>query len=96
MGPAKKTPMTCWWVSAGSGQNRGLRKIFKVSPLCYLLTPQLEFVKLYKHTTGSQIVEPAHMEIAEPSIEQAVGEQWTSSVQFVRCVWLQMVFNRFR
>eukprot|EP00983_Pelagomonas_calceolata_P124130 1161076-Pelagomonas_calceolata.AAC.3 len=29
---------------------------------------------LYKQTTGSRIVEPAHMEIAEPSIGQAIGE----------------------
>ncbi|KAF5830323.1 hypothetical protein DUNSADRAFT_14754 [Dunaliella salina] len=34
----------------------------------------VEFVQLYKQTTGSRIVEPAHMEIAEPSIGQAVGE----------------------
>mmetsp|Transcript_6830 Transcript_6830/g.18330 ORF Transcript_6830/g.18330 Transcript_6830/m.18330 type:complete len:223 (-) Transcript_6830:296-964(-) len=34
----------------------------------------VEFVQLYKQTTGSRIVEPAHMEIAEPSIGQAIGE----------------------
>lgn len=33
----------------------------------------LEFVALYKATTQQGIVEPAHMEIAEPSIADAVG-----------------------
>jgi len=34
----------------------------------------LEFVDLYRATTGQPIVEPAHMELAEPSIADAVGE----------------------
>ena len=33
----------------------------------------IEFVQLFKHTAGARIVEPAHMELAEPSIEQAIG-----------------------
>ena len=36
----------------------------------------LQFVDLYKRTSGRTIVEPAHMEIAQPDIEQA----------FERCV----------
>ncbi|KAL2335719.1 hypothetical protein Fmac_016932 [Flemingia macrophylla] len=30
-----------------------------------------EFVKIFKHKTGYEIVEPAHMELAEPSIRDA-------------------------
>ncbi|KAL1349987.1 sirohydrochlorin ferrochelatase, chloroplastic-like [Arachis hypogaea] len=30
-----------------------------------------EFVKMFKHKTGYEIVEPAHMELAEPSIRDA-------------------------
>jgi hypothetical protein len=33
----------------------------------------LEFCELYRATTQWRIVEPAHMEIAEPSIQQAIG-----------------------
>lgn len=33
-----------------------------------------EFVELYKASTGTAVVEAAHMEIAEPTIEQAIGE----------------------
>ncbi|EFN59829.1 hypothetical protein CHLNCDRAFT_133580 [Chlorella variabilis] len=33
----------------------------------------LEFAELYKKVTGRQVVEVAHMELAEPTIEQAVG-----------------------
>jgi hypothetical protein len=33
----------------------------------------VEFVELYRSTTGHSIVEPAHMEIAEPTIPQAIG-----------------------
>lgn len=33
-----------------------------------------EFVELYRQTSGRQIVEGAHMEIAEPSIADAVGK----------------------
>jgi sirohydrochlorin ferrochelatase len=32
-----------------------------------------EVCALYRRVTGTQIVEPAHMELAEPSIAQAVG-----------------------
>jgi hypothetical protein len=35
----------------------------------------LEFCELYRTTTDWRIVEPAHMEIAEPSIQQAIGAQ---------------------
>jgi sirohydrochlorin ferrochelatase len=35
----------------------------------------LEFVELYRVTAGAHtLVEPAHMELAEPSISDAVGE----------------------
>lgn len=34
----------------------------------------IEFCDLYRHTTGHENVEPAHMEIAEPTIQQAIGE----------------------
>lgn len=34
----------------------------------------VEFGKLYEQVTGCGMVEVAHMEIAEPTIEQAVGE----------------------
>lgn len=33
----------------------------------------LEFCGLYRQVTGHGIVEAAHMEIAEPTIEQAIG-----------------------
>ena len=33
-----------------------------------------QFGKLYQETTGASVVEVAHMEIAEPTIEQAIGE----------------------
>lgn len=33
----------------------------------------VEFAALYQRTTGTQVVEAAHMEIAEPTIEQAIG-----------------------
>lgn len=33
----------------------------------------LEFCQLYQQITQHRIVEPAHMEIAEPSIAQAIG-----------------------
>jgi sirohydrochlorin ferrochelatase len=33
----------------------------------------LEFVDVYKKTTGRSNVQPAHMEIAEPSISQAIA-----------------------
>lgn len=32
-----------------------------------------EFVEMFKHKTGYEIVEPAHMELAEPSIGDAFG-----------------------
>lgn len=32
-----------------------------------------EFGELYKQMSGSEIVEMAHMEIAEPTIAQAIG-----------------------
>lgn len=35
---------------------------------------QVEFVEVYKYVTGASVVEVAHMEIAEPTIDQAVGE----------------------
>jgi len=34
-----------------------------------------EFCHLYQQITQQPIVEPAHMEIAEPTIAQAVGEE---------------------
>ena len=34
----------------------------------------LECVELYKRTTGAAIVEAAHMELADPSVADAVGE----------------------
>jgi hypothetical protein len=34
----------------------------------------VEFCALYRDATGAGIVEPAHMEIAAPSISDAVGE----------------------
>ncbi len=34
---------------------------------------QVEFGELYRRQTGARIVEVAHMEIAEPTIEQAIG-----------------------
>jgi hypothetical protein len=33
-----------------------------------------EFCQLYQQLTQHPIVEPAHMEIAEPTIAQAIGE----------------------
>ncbi|KAG1670676.1 hypothetical protein FOA52_010951 [Chlamydomonas sp. UWO 241] len=33
-----------------------------------------EFVELYKRMTGAVVVEVAHMELAEPTIEQAIGK----------------------
>jgi sirohydrochlorin ferrochelatase len=36
----------------------------------------LEFCQLYQQITQHRIVEPAHMEIAEPSIAQAIGAGW--------------------
>jgi sirohydrochlorin ferrochelatase len=30
---------------------------------------------MYQQMTGAQVVEVAHMEIAEPTIEQAIGAQ---------------------
>lgn len=39
----------------------------------------LQFCALYQQLTQQPIVEPAHMEIAEPSIAQAVGEAHSSS-----------------
>lgn len=35
---------------------------------------QVHFGLLYQSVTGAKIVEIAHMEIAEPTIEQAIGE----------------------
>jgi len=34
----------------------------------------IEFGKLYQQMSGTDIVEVAHMEIAEPTIEQAIGK----------------------
>lgn len=34
----------------------------------------VEFCQLYQQITQHPIVEPAHMEIAEPTIAQAIGE----------------------
>lgn len=34
----------------------------------------VEFGKVYQEVTGCHVVEIAHMEIAEPTIEQAVGK----------------------
>lgn len=38
----------------------------------------VEFCQLYQQLTQHPIVEPAHMEIAEPTIAQAVGEWWAA------------------
>jgi hypothetical protein len=35
----------------------------------------VEFCQLYQQITQQPIVQPAHMEIAEPTIAQAIGEQ---------------------
>jgi hypothetical protein len=35
---------------------------------------QVHFGLLYQQVTGAEVVEIAHMEIAEPTIEQAVGQ----------------------
>lgn len=36
----------------------------------------VDFGELYQRVTGAQVVEIAHMELAEPTIEQAIGELW--------------------
>jgi hypothetical protein len=35
----------------------------------------VEFCQLYQQITQQPIVQPAHMEIAEPTIAQAIGKQ---------------------
>jgi sirohydrochlorin ferrochelatase len=43
----------------------------------------LEFVTLYKQLTGRTLVEPAHMELAEPTIAQAVARCAAAGAQRV-------------
>jgi hypothetical protein len=45
-----------------------------------------EFVTLYSATTGAEVVEPAHMELAEPTIEQAIGEHTHMREQVYACM----------
>jgi len=43
----------------------------------------VEFAALYRSQSGMQVVEIAHMEIAEPTIEQAVGKCVTQGVETI-------------
>lgn len=40
-----------------------------------------EFAQLFQQMTGAPVVECAHMEIAKPSIEDAIGEQMRLAVR---------------
>lgn len=56
----------------------------------------VEFCQLYQQITQQQIVEPAHMEIAEPSIAQAIGKSAGCCYQYRLARYVLAVHRSWR